>query len=174
MLRDWLRATEVYLEPRVVVVLLLGFASGLPLLLTLSTLTFWLAEAQVDKAAIGLFADRPGGAFALRHRGRVGLANRIGASRGGGLPARRWNFTRKRMGAGFGEGGARRKDQRTQRNNPHHHGCIISRCSISLPVIQASCGDNRFIYFLSPPRMWRYDGPRDCAEIGEQLTVPWG
>lgn len=56
MLRDWLRASEVYLEPRVVVVLLLGFASGLPLLLTLSTLTFWLAEAQVDKAAIGLFA----------------------------------------------------------------------------------------------------------------------
>lgn len=56
MLRDWLRATEVYLEPRVVIVLLLGFASGLPLLLTLSTLTFWLAEAQVDKAAIGLFA----------------------------------------------------------------------------------------------------------------------
>ena len=34
----------------------LGFASGLPLLLTLSTLTFWLAEAKVDKAAIGLFA----------------------------------------------------------------------------------------------------------------------
>ena len=56
VLRDWLRAFEVYLEPRVVVVLLLGFASGLPLLLTLSTLTFWLAEAQVDKAAIGLFA----------------------------------------------------------------------------------------------------------------------
>ncbi|MGE3741873.1 MAG: AmpG family muropeptide MFS transporter [Geminicoccaceae bacterium] len=56
MLRDWLRAFEVYLVPRVVVVLLLGFASGLPLLLTLSTLTFWLAEARVDKAAIGLFA----------------------------------------------------------------------------------------------------------------------
>jgi PAT family beta-lactamase induction signal transducer AmpG len=56
VLRAWLRATEVYLEPRVLVVLLLGFASGLPLLLTLSTLTFWLAEAQVDKAAIGLFA----------------------------------------------------------------------------------------------------------------------
>jgi PAT family beta-lactamase induction signal transducer AmpG len=56
LLRGWLRATEVYLEPRVVLVLLLGFASGLPLLLTLSTLTFWLAEAQIDKAAIGLFA----------------------------------------------------------------------------------------------------------------------
>jgi len=53
---DWLRASRVYLEPRVIVVLMLGFASGLPLLLTLSTLTFWLAEAGVDKAAIGLFA----------------------------------------------------------------------------------------------------------------------
>ena len=55
-MQAWLAATRVYLEPRVLVVLLLGFASGLPLLLTLSTLTFWLAEAEVDKAAIGLFA----------------------------------------------------------------------------------------------------------------------
>lgn len=55
-MRGWLEASRVYLEPRVLVVLLLGFASGLPLLLTLSTLTFWLAEAEVDKAAIGLFA----------------------------------------------------------------------------------------------------------------------
>jgi MFS transporter, PAT family, beta-lactamase induction signal transducer AmpG len=53
---DWLLAARVYLEPRVLVVLLLGFASGLPLLLTLSTLTFWLAEAKVDLASIGLFA----------------------------------------------------------------------------------------------------------------------
>ncbi len=53
---EWLRASRVYLEPRVLVVLFLGFASGLPLLLTLSTLTFWLAEARIDKAAIGLFA----------------------------------------------------------------------------------------------------------------------
>lgn len=55
-MQGWLQAARVYLEPRVVVVLLLGFASGLPLLLTLSTLTFWLAEAQIDKGAIGLFA----------------------------------------------------------------------------------------------------------------------
>ena len=55
-MRDWLLAARVYLEPRVLVVLLLGFASGLPLLLTLSTLTFWLAEAKVDLASIGLFA----------------------------------------------------------------------------------------------------------------------
>ncbi len=55
-MRAWLDSARVYLEPRVLVVLCLGFASGLPLLLTLSTLTFWLAEAKVDKAAIGLFA----------------------------------------------------------------------------------------------------------------------
>ena len=34
-MQGWLQAARVYLEPRVVVVLLLGFASGLPLLLTL-------------------------------------------------------------------------------------------------------------------------------------------
>ena len=46
----------IYRDPRVIAVLLLGFASGLPLMLTTSTLTFWLAEAEVDKVAIGLFA----------------------------------------------------------------------------------------------------------------------
>ncbi len=34
----------------------LGFFSGLPLALTASTLTAWLADAQVDRASIGLFA----------------------------------------------------------------------------------------------------------------------
>lgn len=52
----WLAAWRVYREPRVLAVLLLGFSSGLPLMLTTSTLTFWLAEAEVDKVAIGLFA----------------------------------------------------------------------------------------------------------------------
>jgi MFS transporter, PAT family, beta-lactamase induction signal transducer AmpG len=55
-MQGWLGAARVYLEPRVVAVLFLGFVSGLPLLLTLSTLTFWLAETQVDLASIGLFA----------------------------------------------------------------------------------------------------------------------
>lgn len=35
---------------------LLGFFSGLPLALTASTLTAWLADAQVSRAGIGLFA----------------------------------------------------------------------------------------------------------------------
>src|SRR3546814_1276163 len=34
----------------------MGFSSGLPLLLTLSTLSYWLAKVGVDKTSIGLFA----------------------------------------------------------------------------------------------------------------------
>jgi len=34
----------------------MGFASGLPLPLTLATLSFWLARVGIDKTAIGLFA----------------------------------------------------------------------------------------------------------------------
>ncbi len=37
-------------------ILLMGFASGLPLLLTTSTLSYWLSRRGVDKTAIGLFA----------------------------------------------------------------------------------------------------------------------
>ena len=49
-------ALRVYLEGRVIAVFLLGFASGLPLALTGATLTYRLAEAGVDIAAIGFFA----------------------------------------------------------------------------------------------------------------------
>lgn len=45
-----------YLRPRMLAILALGFASGLPLALTASTLSIWLTEAGVDKTAIGLFA----------------------------------------------------------------------------------------------------------------------
>ena len=52
----WLAAFAVYRDPRVVAILFLGFSSGLPLLLTLSTLSLWLAREGVDKTTIGLFA----------------------------------------------------------------------------------------------------------------------
>lgn len=42
--------------PRFLLIGLLGFFSGLPLALTAGTLTAWLADAKVDRAAIGLFA----------------------------------------------------------------------------------------------------------------------
>jgi len=47
---------RVVLSPRMLVALLMGFASGLPLLLTLSVLQAWMTEAGVDLATIGLFA----------------------------------------------------------------------------------------------------------------------
>lgn len=46
----------LYLKPRLLVVLGLGFVSGLPLALTASTLTTWMAEVGVDLKIIGLFA----------------------------------------------------------------------------------------------------------------------
>lgn len=55
-MRAVLRAGSVYRDRRVLAILLLGFASGLPLALTFGTLTFWLAEAGIEKGAIGLFA----------------------------------------------------------------------------------------------------------------------
>jgi PAT family beta-lactamase induction signal transducer AmpG len=45
----------VYLQPRVLIVLFLGFSSGLPLALSGSTLTFWMREVGVTLEAIGLF-----------------------------------------------------------------------------------------------------------------------
>ena len=46
----------VYLQRRVLIVLLLGFASGLPLALSGSTLLVWMRESGVDLGTIGLFA----------------------------------------------------------------------------------------------------------------------
>ena len=53
---NWRRAVAEYTEPRVLQVLALGFASGLPFLLTYSTLSAWLATAGIRRAAIGTFA----------------------------------------------------------------------------------------------------------------------
>ncbi|KZD12928.1 MFS transporter permease [Oceanibaculum pacificum] len=55
-MRGWIADFAIYAERPVLAQLFLGFASGLPLLLTLSTLTVWLAEVGVSKTSIGLFA----------------------------------------------------------------------------------------------------------------------
>ena len=54
--RSFVDAFAVYLRPRVLIVMLLGFASGLPLALSGSTLAVWLTEANIDLATIGLFS----------------------------------------------------------------------------------------------------------------------
>lgn len=50
---EWL---TMYTHPKVLVVLCLGFSSGLPLLLIGSTLGAWLTESGLDKGTIGTFA----------------------------------------------------------------------------------------------------------------------
>jgi len=52
-LRDWRAVRRDYLHPRSLVMLCLGFSSGLPLLLVFGTLSFWLREAGVDRSTIG-------------------------------------------------------------------------------------------------------------------------
>src|SRR5690242_21660533 len=53
---SWSEGLAVYLQPRVLIVLLLGFSSGLPLALSGSTLLIWMREAGVNLGTIGLFA----------------------------------------------------------------------------------------------------------------------
>src|SRR3954466_1007153 len=54
--KNWREAVAAYTEPRVLQVLALGFASGLPLLLTYSTLQAWLATVGVRRATLGAIA----------------------------------------------------------------------------------------------------------------------
>jgi PAT family beta-lactamase induction signal transducer AmpG len=54
--KNWRHAVAAYTDRRVLQVLALGFSSGLPFLLTYSTLSAWLATGGVRRAAIGTFA----------------------------------------------------------------------------------------------------------------------
>ena len=47
---------RVYLEKKVLIMLALGFSSGLPILLVFGTLSFWLREAEVSRTDIGFFS----------------------------------------------------------------------------------------------------------------------
>ncbi|WP_212646709.1 MULTISPECIES: AmpG family muropeptide MFS transporter [Delftia] len=51
--RSWGQTLRVYAEPASLRMLALGFSAGLPLLLVLGTLSFWLREAGVDRTTIG-------------------------------------------------------------------------------------------------------------------------
>ena len=54
--QNWFSALGVYFKPRVVGMLFLGFAAGLPFLLIFSTLNVWLREAGVSRTEIGFFS----------------------------------------------------------------------------------------------------------------------
>lgn len=52
----WVRAVAVYRDRRQLIILLMGFASGMPLLLSLSVLSYWMSRVGVDLTTIGIFA----------------------------------------------------------------------------------------------------------------------
>ena len=52
----WAKAGQIYLEFRVILILLLGFSSGLPLLLVYGTLSAWLHDEGVSLTVIGWFS----------------------------------------------------------------------------------------------------------------------
>src|SRR4029450_9126196 len=52
---SYLDTIAVYLRPRVLIVMFLGFSSGLPLALSGSTLQVWARPSGVDPTSIGLF-----------------------------------------------------------------------------------------------------------------------
>lgn len=54
--RGWASSLAVYLEYRTIIMLLLGFSSGLPFLLVFSTLSAWLREAGISRTDIGLMS----------------------------------------------------------------------------------------------------------------------
>lgn len=51
-----LQSFRPYFSPKILAVGFLSFASGLPILMTLSTLTYWLSKYGVDKKSIGLIS----------------------------------------------------------------------------------------------------------------------
>ncbi len=52
----WRDALALYLQPRPLTLLLLGFSSGLPLLLVFGTLSYWLREAGIERSTIGFIS----------------------------------------------------------------------------------------------------------------------
>lgn len=56
MLKQWWKASRVYLDKRMLTMIALGFSSGFPLLLVFGTLNLWLKDSGISYAAIGLFS----------------------------------------------------------------------------------------------------------------------
>ncbi|MCB1757288.1 MAG: MFS transporter, partial [Gammaproteobacteria bacterium] len=53
---DWRTTLRVFLHPRVVTMLFLGFSAGIPLLLIFSSLGLWLREAGIERSAVTFFS----------------------------------------------------------------------------------------------------------------------
>lgn len=53
--RSWGQTLAMYRRPIMLAMLVLGFASGLPLMMVFSKLSFWLRDAGIDRTTIGFF-----------------------------------------------------------------------------------------------------------------------
>jgi PAT family beta-lactamase induction signal transducer AmpG len=53
---SWSEAITIYTRPRVVAMIFLGFAAGLPFLLVFSTLSAWLRDVDIARTTIGFFS----------------------------------------------------------------------------------------------------------------------
>ncbi len=53
---SWGEAITIYTRPRVVAMIFLGFAAGLPFLLVFSTLSAWLRDVDIARTTIGFFS----------------------------------------------------------------------------------------------------------------------
>jgi len=51
----WVKAAEVYRDRRQLIILLMGYSSGMPFLLTSAVLSFWMTKVGVDLTTIGIF-----------------------------------------------------------------------------------------------------------------------
>jgi PAT family beta-lactamase induction signal transducer AmpG len=54
--QKWYETLSIYSERRLIIIFLMGFASGLPFLLSGATLSIWLTETGVSLTTIGFFA----------------------------------------------------------------------------------------------------------------------
>ena len=55
----WLDAVAVYRDPRMALIGVLGFSSGLPLALSFGTLSAWLASTGIDRTTIVIVSHQP-------------------------------------------------------------------------------------------------------------------
>jgi len=55
-IHSWKEAFLVYIKPRVLGMIFLGFAAGLPFLLVFSTLSAWLSDVGIERTIIGFFS----------------------------------------------------------------------------------------------------------------------
>ena len=54
--KRWIKAAEVYRDRRQLVILLMGFSSGMPFLLSGAVLSYWMSQVGVNITTIGIFA----------------------------------------------------------------------------------------------------------------------